>query len=142
MELRQIVNAATENAAPAAPDDVFSQRITSPAPISPDDFSSRISSPSPISADTFSPRSSSQSLKLSTSTVQGTCLYIGPAGQRCNRAAGASGFCSKHQLNPSGEVSKSAAIKRAAAISGVLAALWPFIADLIREILRHFRWLL
>jgi hypothetical protein len=158
MELRQIVNAPIENASPATADSTFSDRIASPAPISQGDFSQRISSPNPISAaDDFSLRTSDQAAKLSLSslpsrtasqplklppksTVQSPCLYIGPAGERCSRTAGPSGFCAKHQLTaPSESTSKAVNVKRAAAVLGVLAALWPFIADLIREIIRLLR---
>jgi Family of unknown function (DUF5763) len=75
--------------------------------------------------------------------VQTPCLYIGPCGQRCNRPARPDGFCAKHKLNPglsqSEEVSDSALIKRAVAVIGVLIALWPLIAELVREILHHLR---
>jgi hypothetical protein len=69
------------------------------------------------------------------------CLYIGPAGQRCNRPARASGFCSRHRLNPSdsGEVSNATIVKRTVAAIGVIAALWPLIVDLVRELLRLLR---
>ena len=71
--------------------------------------------------------------------VKTPCLYIGPAGQRCDRPARADGFCSKHQLNPPHEVSSSTVAKRAVAIIGVVAALWPLIVDLVRELLRLLR---
>jgi len=146
MELRQVVNAPAEKAAEgdlARPDDIFSDRIASPAPISaPDDFSLRTTPQAGKPTLGAAPsRPASKSLKLPPkSTVESPCLYIGPSGQRCNRPAGASGFCSKHQLAPAGESDSNAAtVKRAAAVIAVLAALWPFIADLIREIIRLFR---
>lgn len=158
MELRQVVNAPTAKASPAAADCTFSDRIASPAPISPGDFSQGVASPTPVSApDDFSLRISDQPAKLSLgslpsrtasqplklppkSTVQSPCLYIGPAGERCGRIAGLSGFCPKHQLAaPSESTSNAVTVKRAAAILGVLAALWPVIADLIRELIRLLR---
>jgi hypothetical protein len=74
-------------------------------------------------------------------TNQGPCLYLGPSGQRCSRRAIDGSFCARHQplgsrtraLTP-GRVSR-----RAAAGVGVLAVLWPVLADLIRELLRLFR---
>ena len=107
MELREIVNGATENGVPAPPADASPRRISPPAP---------------------------------KSSVQSACLYIGPAGQRCDRPAGESGFCSKHHIaQPGEEVSNRVRAKRAAVVIGLLAALWPVIADLIREFIRLFR---
>jgi Family of unknown function (DUF5763) len=73
--------------------------------------------------------------------VKTPCLYIGPAGQRCDRPARADGFCSKHQQNASdsNEVPSSTIAKRALAVIGVIAALWPLIIDLVRELLRLLR---
>jgi hypothetical protein len=73
--------------------------------------------------------------------VQTPCLYLGPVGQRCNQPARASGFCSRHQLNPSdsGEVSNATIVKRAVAVIGVIVALWPLLADLVRELIRLLR---
>lgn len=78
--------------------------------------------------------------------VQYPCLYIGPAGQRCSRPARADSFCAKHQLKSptelgaraqnADEVSDSTIAKRAAAVIGVLVALWPLIAELIHELRR------
>jgi hypothetical protein len=70
-------------------------------------------------------------------TDGGRCLYLGPAGQRCDRAALASGFCRKHSSGRTDEApGSSRAMKRAAAVIGALAVLWPVIADLVRELLR------
>lgn len=66
---------------------------------------------------------------------QGPCLYLGPAGQRCNRRAVEGGFCALHQ--PGAVAAKLAKpSKIVAAILGILGALWPFVSDFIREILR------
>jgi hypothetical protein len=65
------------------------------------------------------------------------CLYFGPAGQRCNRFALADGFCPQHRLGQAQEDSDSSLlVKRAAAVIGALAILWPIIADLLRELHR------
>jgi hypothetical protein len=91
---------------------------------------------------------------------QGPCLYFGPRGQRCSRPALANGFCARHmpaQLGQPGELGKSAkggsasyARPGAAALGSrplgriiaigiaIFAALWPVVADLLREI---FRWI-
>jgi hypothetical protein len=91
---------------------------------------------------------------------QGPCLYFGPQGQRCSRPAIANGFCARHtpaQLGQPGELGQSAKgssatyprpggaalgsrpLGRIIAIGiAIFAALWPVVADLLREI---FRWL-
>jgi len=74
---------------------------------------------------------------------QGPCLYLGPAGQRCDRRAIASGYCSKHQLASLPGLQPSLSIpqisKRALGAAGILAVLWPILFDFIRELLRLFR---
>jgi len=88
---------------------------------------------------------------------QGPCLYFGPQGQRCSRPAIASGFCARHmpaQLGQPGQSAKQVAARYARPGGGALgsrplgriiaigiaifAALWPVVADLLREI---FRWI-
>ena len=73
----------------------------------------------------------------------GPCLYFGPAGQRCDRRALEGGFCSKHQfasqLGGSPSLSGQQISKRVLGVAGILAVLWPILADVIREIVRLFR---
>jgi hypothetical protein len=72
----------------------------------------------------------------------GPCLYFGSAGQRCDRRATANGYCSRHQpasLLGAPSLSIPQISKRALGAAGILAALWPILADLIRELLRLFR---
>jgi hypothetical protein len=67
---------------------------------------------------------------------QGPCLYLGPNGQRCDRRALAGGYCASHRP---GAISlpKVALSKRTlAAIVAISGILWPFLADLVREIIR------
>jgi hypothetical protein len=70
---------------------------------------------------------------------QGPCLYLGPNGQRCDRRALEGGFCASHRPGaislPKAAVSK----RKLAAILGALGILWPFLADLVREIMRFIR---
>jgi hypothetical protein len=73
------------------------------------------------------------------SADQGPCLYFGPAGQRCNRRAVEGGFCARHQPGGSQVLSLPQISRRAVAVIGLLAVLWPVLADLIREILRLLR---
>jgi hypothetical protein len=92
---------------------------------------------------------------------QGPCLHFGPQGQRCSRPAIANGFCARHmpaQLSsqpgkfgqspkqaaasyarPGGAALGSRPLGRIIAIGiAIFAALWPVVADLLREI---FRWI-
>ncbi|MGH9685254.1 MAG: hypothetical protein ACRD4S_16785 [Candidatus Acidiferrales bacterium] len=65
----------------------------------------------------------------------GPCLYLGPAGERCYRPALDGGFCSKH--DPNAVKSKISVPSRVAAASlGILGVLWPYVADLVKEIIR------
>ncbi|MFZ3215416.1 MAG: hypothetical protein WA192_05080 [Candidatus Acidiferrales bacterium] len=75
---------------------------------------------------------------------QGPCLYLGPQGQRCGRRAVANGFCSRHmpaQPSRSGQPGVASRSSRSlprivAAGLAILAAIWPVVADLLREIIR------
>lgn len=87
-----------------------------------------------------------------TSSDQGPCLYFGPQGQRCDRRAVANGFCRRHlpaQLDQSARFGAAAPAQPGAASRdskpfarviavgiAIFAALWPVIADLLREIIR------
>ena len=66
---------------------------------------------------------------------QGPCLYLGPAGQRCSRQALAGGFCAVH-----GHGGRARSIKnpaRVLAAAGAAAALlWPYLEDVVRELIR------
>ncbi|MFZ0084599.1 MAG: hypothetical protein WA211_08980 [Candidatus Acidiferrales bacterium] len=66
---------------------------------------------------------------------QGPCLYLGPSGQRCSNAATVGGFCTRHQPGEASTVSRGVSRLAAAGI-GILAVMWPVLADLLREVLR------
>jgi hypothetical protein len=66
---------------------------------------------------------------------QGPCLYLGPAGQRCNRPALAGGFCSVHRPGGRAKAVRNPARVLAAA-GAIVALLWPYLEDLVREIIR------
>jgi hypothetical protein len=70
---------------------------------------------------------------------RGPCLYLGPAGQRCHRPALEQGYCSKHQPGARAEHFRSELPRRAVAVLGLLAVIWPLLVDLVREILRLLR---
>ena len=65
----------------------------------------------------------------------GPCLYLGDAGERCGRKALEDGFCVRHRHGGMAEgiVTPSRAI--AASIT-IIVLLWPYVADLVREIVR------
>jgi hypothetical protein len=72
----------------------------------------------------------------SSSADQGPCLYLGPRGQRCARRATKGGFCALHQ--PDAPVARIArpSKKLAASILAIIAVIWPYLADVLREVLR------
>lgn len=156
MELTQSVNATSDDRNPSG--------IPPQAFVSPEDVVSGLPVPrrDPVQGLPLPPRTSLRPTvpprgNLRTSNpappqpfaVQYPCLYIGPAGQRCSLPAREDGFCVKHQLrSPTGpganaqnvdEISESTIAKRALAVIGVLVALWPLIAELIRELRRLLR---
>lgn len=74
-------------------------------------------------------------LSAQPSGDRGPCLYLGPAGQRCDRPALEDGFCSVHQPGgPAGKIGPSN--RTLAAIAAIAGILWPYIADVVRLIVR------
>jgi len=67
------------------------------------------------------------------------CLYLGPAGQRCNRPATDSGFCSRHQREDTAPGPTLVPSRRVAVLMVIVALLWPILADLVRELIRLIR---
>jgi Family of unknown function (DUF5763) len=122
MERREVVNASNENAQP----DEWS--FDNPAPSS--------MAPAPAAQFPATPFPAGQS------TSRSVCLYFGPGGERCYRPALDNGFCTRHQPNasPTGPPDEARARrKKTAATIGILAALWPLIEELLRQIFRLFR---
>jgi hypothetical protein len=66
----------------------------------------------------------------------GPCLYLGPSGQRCQRRAVEGGYCASHRPGAIGVPKVEFSKKMLAAIIGVAAIVWPYIADIVREIVR------
>jgi hypothetical protein len=64
----------------------------------------------------------------------GPCLYLGPEGQRCNERAFDAGFCARHQPGATAPITPST--KVVIASMGIIGLLWPYFADLFREIIR------
>jgi hypothetical protein len=71
-------------------------------------------------------------------TDQGPCLYLGPRGQRCGNPAISGGFCARHEPSELGgaKIASRGVSRVVAAGIGILAAMWPILADLLREVLR------
>jgi hypothetical protein len=67
---------------------------------------------------------------------QGPCLYLGPSGQRCGRRALEGGYCASHRPGAISLPKVALSKKTLAAIIGVVAIVWPYIAELVREIVR------
>jgi hypothetical protein len=70
------------------------------------------------------------------------CLYLGPAGERCDRPALDNGFCPRHQPGATATTLRDesrARKKKAAATVGVVAMLWPIIEQILRAIFRLLR---
>jgi hypothetical protein len=65
----------------------------------------------------------------------GPCLYLGPAGQRCDRRAVDGAFCAVHRT--AGIASKFRDPRRilAAAVT-IVVLLWPYVDELVHEIIR------
>jgi hypothetical protein len=144
MERREVVNGSKENAQPdeweflaQAPSSITPTPYSitpAPAPQFPSIQSETAQFPSAESKSTQFPRAQSPSRPL--------CLYFGPAGERCYQPALDNGFCRRHQPNRSptalGDEAR-ARTKKAAAVTGVIAVLWPLIEELLRQIFRLFR---
>jgi hypothetical protein len=76
-------------------------------------------------------------VKASTEEAdEGPCLYLGPAGQRCYRPALKGGFCAAHQPGATARAKIGKKSKVVAAIAGIGGALWPYIYDFVRELIR------
>lgn len=69
-------------------------------------------------------------------TDEGPCLYLGPAGQRCYQPALKGGFCAAHQPGATSRAKVGKRTKVAAAAAGIGGALWPYIYDFVRELMR------
>jgi hypothetical protein len=76
---------------------------------------------------------------LAANRDRGPCLYLGPSGQRCSRRALEGGFCALHELGAKRPESSAPTAKRVVAVIGALAALLPWLTELIRELIRLLR---
>ena len=72
----------------------------------------------------------------SKSADQGPCLYLGPRGQRCDRRATNAGFCAVHQPGGAAAGISKPSKKFVASLLAIVAVAWPYLADIVREIIR------
>ncbi|HWG57843.1 MAG TPA: hypothetical protein VN661_02225 [Candidatus Acidoferrales bacterium] len=77
------------------------------------------------------------------SADQGPCLYLGPAGERCEQRALKGGFCRRHQPGAPrfiiGDANPPLTSKRVAAIVAIIGALWPILMDFLHALAKFFR---
>jgi hypothetical protein len=69
----------------------------------------------------------------------GPCLYLGPAGQRCDRRATRDGFCRRHQPDAPAISTPFFTPKKLAAFLIALAMLWPEITRFLSALARLLR---
>jgi hypothetical protein len=122
MERREVVNASNENAKL----DGWAFDPGTPSPIAE-------APPTEFPASRF---------PTAQSNTRPLCLYLGPGGGRCYRPALDNGFCTRHQPNQSPSALRDesrARTKKAAATVGIVAALWPLIEELLRQLFRLLR---
>ena len=69
----------------------------------------------------------------------GPCLYLGPAGQRCDRRATRDGFCQRHQPDAPTTSTPFFTPKKLAAFLIALAMLWPELTRFLSALARLLR---
>lgn len=107
-----------------------------PHPTAPLDWSS----PPEGEASGYDPVQEGDQVTPSKPGKWGTCLYLGPGGERCDKPALSTGFCAAHQGGVAAPADTAAAtLKRKrtlGAIVGLIGVLWPILASLFRELIR------
>ena len=93
--------------------------------------------PPPDSIDPNDPADQPMDSKAPTSGSLGPCLYLGPQGQRCDRAATDGGFCARHQPGAAKPTADRRGLPQIIGAGiGILAAAWPIVFEAVRAILR------
>ncbi len=67
---------------------------------------------------------------------QGPCLYLGPQGKRCSRMAVDGGYCVKHHSDPAWRLPGRSYTRVLAATIALVLIIWPYIADLVHDLIR------
>ena len=65
----------------------------------------------------------------------GPCLYLGPSGQRCAKLALEGGFCAVHAPGSGAAITPNRR-RVLAAVAAIIGILWPYVDDVVREIIR------
>jgi len=65
----------------------------------------------------------------------GPCLYLGPSGQRCAKPALEGGFCALHSPHSGAAITPNRR-RVLAAVAAIAGILWPYVDDVVREIIR------
>jgi hypothetical protein len=87
-------------------------------------------------SDDFGITTLSASGSIASGADQGPCLYLGPRGQRCGRRATKAGFCAIHQPDAAVSGITKPSKKMAASLLAIIAIIWPYLADILREVIR------
>lgn len=69
------------------------------------------------------------------SDSHGPCLYLGMKGERCSRSALEGGYCAAHQANGAASLSARSYSRALAATLALILIVWPYISDLVRDLL-------
>jgi hypothetical protein len=77
--------------------------------------------------------------KRTLPTDLGPCLYLGRAGQRCDRRATRDGFCHRHQPDVPAISTPFFTPKKLAAFLIALAMLWPELTRFLTALARMLR---
>ncbi len=96
----------------------------------------------PKGASDNSTRTQASNASVSNRTLPadlGPCLYLGPAGQRCDRRATRDGFCQRHQPDAPTASTPFFTPKKLAAFLIALAMLWPEITRFLSALARLLR---
>ena len=71
-------------------------------------------------------------------SAYGPCLYLGPAGERCAKAAVEGGYCTKHHPVPARQAPGRSYTRVVVATIALVVIVWPYVIEAVREL---SRWL-
>lgn len=66
----------------------------------------------------------------------GPCLYLGPKGERCSRQALEGGYCAAHQTGGASGIAARSYSRVLTATIAVMLIVWPYISELVHELIR------
>lgn len=67
-----------------------------------------------------------------------SCLYLGPAGQRCARPALPGGYCAGHHTDEAFRLPSRRYGRVLIATIALVLIVWPYVTDLLHELVRWF----